>query len=538
MRLLHTLSLILIFLFSIESHPQLQKDSLITKNIDIFSAVYRKVLDVYPNPVDAGTFMEAGMSPMMETLDPFSRFFSAGQVLEMKQRLTAKFGGIGVVILDSADGVAVAETLPDSPAEKAGILTADQILSIDGISLKDLPFDDVFPLLRDKPESEITLTIKRPSSTKEISLTFKRAIINLSPVSYSGMLNKHIAYLRLAIESENSAKEVENALAGIYKKHKFKGLVFDLRNNEGGYMREAIKIANLFVNKGSLLVKTLTKEKDTAYYAMKEALFPNIPMVVLINNTTVSSGEILAGAIQDNDRAVFIGQKTFGKGLIQEIFDMAGKTQLMLTTGSYYTPSGRCIQAYDYQHNAKRVADSLKTSFKTKNGRTVYNSGGISPDIETLYQGPSKLRESLDTVIFDFATDYKLQHPAIPSLREFRINEEEYNRFLAFAEIRKPDYETDTEAKLKSIKESALKEGLWEAIKKDVELAENNLAMQKKKDFFIFKTQITNALEEEIVSRYYKNGKTQSALSKDAEVRKAMEILTDTIAYNKILNIK
>jgi carboxyl-terminal processing protease len=355
------------------------------------------------------------------------------------------------------------------------------------------------------------------------------------------MLNGEVAYLKLRIESKGCAKEVEDALTAIYKKHKIKGLVFDLRNNEGGYMGEAIKIANLFVTKGNLLLKTRTKEKDTAYYAIKEAIYPVVPMVVLINNQTISSGEILSGAIQDNDRAVFIGQKSYGKGLIQEIFDMPEKTQLMLTTGSYFTPSGRCIQAFDYQHGIKNIADSLKTSFKTKNGRTVYNIGGISPDIETLYRKPSELKESLlqDNVISDFAADYKLRHPSIPSVKVFHIQVEDYDNFVAFAKTRKTDYKTDTDNKLNNLKESAIKEGLWEAIKPGYELVENNLAVQKEKDFIIHKTEIEDALEEEIVSRYYfKEGRFQSVLSKDTEVQKAIEILMKPMDYNKILNIK
>ncbi len=219
---------------------------------------------------------------------------------------------------------------------------------------------------------------------------------------------------------------------------------------------------------------------------------------------------------------------------------MPWKTQLMLTTGSYFTPCGRCIQAFNYRDGDKEVVDHPKTSFETKNGRKVYNSGGISPDIETTYPIPSKLKESLvqDSVIFDFATDYKLQNPSIPAVGKFRIDQEEYNRFIAFAKTRKPNYSMDTEVKLRDIKESAQKEGLWESLKKDIELAESKLATQKENDFIVHKTEVINALEEEIVSRYYKNGRHQSALIKDHEVTKAMELLMDTTAYNKILNIK
>ncbi|MES2410836.1 MAG: S41 family peptidase [Bacteroidota bacterium] len=540
MKQLQVVLLILFFCFSTEIYPQQSKDSLVTKNIDIFSAVYRKVLDVYPYSVEPNKLALSGINPMLESLDPFSKFFNESQVLEMKQRLAAKFGGIGVILQETVQGVVVVKTLPDSPSEKAGISVADQIISIDGKLVKDISFDDVFGLLRGKPESEISLTIKRPSIPKEISFTLKRAIINLNPVTYAGMLNENIAYIRLAMESEGSAKELENALTALYKKYKFKGLIFDLRSNEGGYLSEAVKTANLFIDKGSLLVKTSTKERDTAYYAMKDPVFPIVPMVVLINNNTVSSGEILAGALQDNDRAVFIGQKTFGKGLIQEILDMPGKTQIMLTTGSYFTPCGRCIQAFNYRDGDKEMLELPKISFETKNGRKVYNGGGISPDIETLYSNPSKLKESLEqhNIIFDFATDYKLRNPSIPTVGKFRIDQEEYNRFIAFAKTRKIIYQTDTEVKLQAIKESATKEGLWETLKKDIELAEGNLATQKENDFIAHKTEVINALEEEIVSRYYKNGGTQSALLKDPEVKKAIELLMDTAAYNKILNIK
>ncbi len=537
MRQIFLFNVILFAALATQSFAQLRNDSLVRQKIDVFSAVFRKVTDVYPEPVDPEKTIVSAIAPMLETLDQFSRFYTQSEASEMTQRLTRNYGGIGVVAHETLRGVIVFETVPGAPAEKAGIEAADEITAIDGKSMKGIPFDEVFDLLKGEPQSQITVTVRKPPYDKAQSYTFNRAIIHFSPVRHTAMLNNEIAYLKLASESRNSAKQVADALANLYKSKQFKKLVLDLRGNEGGYLDEAVKIANLFAAKNALLVKVAKKDRDSSYFAAAEPLYPSIPMAVLVDDFTVSSGEILAGALQDNDRAVFIGQKTFGKGLVQEIFDMPGNTQLMLTTGCYYTPCGRCIQAFD--HQGAKIEDGQQKVFKTKNGRTVYASGGIAPDIATVKTQQSNLCKALlDTdIIFDFATQYKLRHSKIPPLVAFGIDDTTYEAFTAFAKERLPLYQTETENHLEALRESAINDGSWKFLEAFYARAKSDLLAQKQQQFLVYKTEICRALGQEIVSRYYKSGRLQHALLHDGDVNKAIEVLTDAAMYRKILNI-
>lgn len=308
------------------------------------------------------------------------------------------------------------------------------------------------------------------------------------------------------------------------------------------YFNEAIKIANLFLNKGELLVSVRGKGNDSPRYATEDAVYPTTPLVLLTDNYTVSSGEILTGSIQDNDRAVVIGQKTFGKGLVQVMFDMPQGTQLKLTTSYYYTPSGRCIQAFEYDEgNQVQIADSLKKVFKTKNGRDVYSNGGVTPDIITEYKEPTAIVQSLqnDLLIFDFATQYKLSHSTIAPAKTFYLTDEDYSAFVEFVKSKKFNHPTETENKLATLKETAEKEGYWQSIQNSYLQLEKDMNVNKEKELISNKNTIKQELEKEILSRYYgQAGRYEASLRDDAEVKKAMEILNDLKTYNRLLNIK
>jgi carboxyl-terminal processing protease len=518
----------------------LQSDSSVAQNLDIFTSVYRKVINGYPDTVSPRKLMLAGMHPMLESIDPYTHFFTESEAQEFKTDMKGKFGGTGMILANSNEGVLIEFTFAGFPASRAGLRAADLILEINGTSTKKKSLEEVMSLLRGVPGTDISITVHRPGEAQNITRSFKREVISLSPVSYYGMLNNEVAYIRLTRETEDCSKDVEAGLNELNDKYHFKGIVLDLRGNEGGYFDEAVKVANLFVEKGNLLVTTRGRDKETSTYAEKVAAYPSIPLAVLTDNITISSGEILSGALQDNDRAVLIGQRTFGKGLVQVLYNMPEGTLLMLTTGHYYTPSGRCIQAFDYvDGKSNRVADSIKNVFKTKNGRDVYSNGGISPDISMAYHPPSTYLQNMikDRIIFDFSTQYKITHASIDSPTNFTLTEDEYTQFMDFVKVRNFTYISETDNKLNAAKETAEKEGYWTAIQNDFLQLENNLSKSKEQELITNKEEIKKALQEEIVSRYYyENGRYEAILRNDNEVKKAVEILMDRGAYMKLLH--
>lgn len=544
MKLIYTtcLSFCLFMLPIVDNYAQTkqQSDSSVSQSLDIFTSVYRKVISDYPDTLNPRKLMLAGLRPMLNTIDPYTGFFTESDVTEFQTTMTGKFGGTGMSLGNSKEGVVIDYTFAGYPASRAGLRSADLFIEISGTSTKKKSIDEVMSLLKGTPGTDVSITVQRPGETKNITCIFKREVISISPVPYYGMLNKDVAYLRLTRESKDCSKEVKAGLKELNDKYHFKGIVLDLRGNEGGYFNEAVKVANLFVEKGNLLVTTRGREKDTAYYADNAAAYPSIPLAVLTDNVTISSGEILSGSLQDNDRAVFIGQKTFGKGLVQRVFDMPHGTQLMLTTGHYYTRSGRCIQAFDYaEGKSNQLADSTKKVFKTKNGRAFYSNGGISPDIYMEHQTPSTTLQNLlsDRIIFDFSTNYTIAHSSIGAAENFLLTEHDYSQFMEFVKTRNFNYISETENKINAVKETAEKEGYWAAIKNDFLQLEKNLAKSKEKELINNKEEIKRALEAEIISRYYyQKGRYEAVLRNDSEVKKAVEILMDRGTYMKLLH--
>lgn len=333
------LSLFLIFLSSQKDYAQSlsQNDTTSSPNLEVFSSVYRKVISTYPGPIEPNQLMLLVINQMLESIDPFTVFLTEKDVREFKISTSGKFGGVGILIGNSVEGIFVKEIFTERPAARAGLLPADLVKEVDGTSTKGMSVDEVRSLLMGTPGTSISIVITRPGETKNISFSLNREMISLNPVPYYGMLNDNIAYICLTRESEESGKEMKSALKELYDRHHFKGLVFDLRGNEGGYLEEAVKVANLFIGKGVLIASARSKYKDTSYVANDEVDYPTIPLVLLTDNNTYSSAEIIAGAMQDYDRGVILGQKTYGKGLVQSVFDMPGGTQLKLTTAFFHT---------------------------------------------------------------------------------------------------------------------------------------------------------------------------------------------------------
>jgi len=540
-------SLNLIFLFILitvlppvpgQSQTSLPNDTSLSKNLNIFSSVYRKVISDAAETIDPYLFMVTGMNHMLQTVDPYTVFLTEEEVNELRMGLSGKFGGIGIGLGYSRDGIFIKETFAGGPAERAGLRAADLILNVNGTSTIGIPFDNIFSLLRGNPGTQVTITVKHVNE-QTATYHIKREQIYISPIRYYGMLTDQIAYIQLSRVTDSCSYEVAKALKELNDKYHFKSLVFDVRGNEGGYMREAIRIANLFLPKKTLLVQERGRTSDTSFYANAEAVFPTTPLVLLTDGNTVSSGEILTGALQDNDRAVLIGQKTFGKGLIQRLFDMPNSTQLKLTTARYHTPSGRCIQELRYNNgNGAQYADSLKKEFKSRNGRSLYSNGGISPDIK-MYRKEIPaivMRLDEDLLLFDFATQYEKTHPSIASSKSFHLSDADYEAFVAFVKSRKYVYKTETEKKFENFKQTAIEEGYWNEIQNDYGQMQQKLDLLRTNNLIINKLAVKKALEQEIISRYYRQkGRYEAILQSDMEVQKAIEILKDPGTYNKIL---
>ncbi|HAP02266.1 MAG TPA: peptidase S41 [Bacteroidetes bacterium] len=518
----------------------------VSKNLDIFASLYKEVNTLYVDDIDPGKFMRTGIDAMLNSLDPFTNYISEAEIEGFRFQTTGKYGGIGATVRKQGDYIALAEPYQGFAADKAGLLAGDVILEIDGQSTKGKSIDDVSKVLKGSPGTTIKLLIQRPGDANTMVKEFAREEIKINSVPYSGMLNSEIGYIRLSQFTEQCGKDVADALKDLKSKNPgMKGLVFDLRGNPGGLLNEAVNVVNVFVDKGQLVVKTKGKvaQWNKDYKSLNEPIDLNIPVVVLTNSGSASASEIVSGALQDLDRAVIVGQKTYGKGLVQTTQQLSYGTQLKVTTAHYFTPSGRCIQAIDYAHRNEdgsvgKIPDSLKTAFKTAGGRTVYDGGGIDPDIILDAPKYSNIAKSLveKNFIFDFATLYHQQHSTIADAKTFRLSDADWNAFVDFLKGKDYDYSTKTEDALKQLQKSAEGEKYFESIQSDYDLIKNKIHHDKDQDIQTNKDEIKKILEQEIVSRYYyQNGRIISTLESDPEVKKGIDVLNDLTLYSNTL---
>lgn len=517
----------------------------ISKNLDIFATLYKEVNTYYVDDVEPAKFMRTGIDAMLESLDPYTNYISEADMEGYRFQTTGKYGGIGALIRKAGDNVVISEPYQNFPADKAGLQAGDLLLEVDGKQTKGKNTDDVSKILKGTPGTEVKVVIQHPGDKNTIAKTLVREEIKVSSVPYYGMLNADLGYIRLTQFTEGCGQEVENALKDLESKNQLKGVVFDLRGNPGGLLNEAVNVSNIFIDKGNEIVSTRgkVKEWDKVFYAIDNAVDTKIPLAILTNSGSASASEIVTGTVQDYDRGVIIGQKTFGKGLVQTTRQLSYGTQLKVTTAHYFTPSGRCIQAIDYAHRNEdgsvgKMPDSLKTAFKTKNGRTVYDGGGVDPDFALDPEKLAPITISLldKNLIFDFATQYRLQHQTIAAPKDFRLTDQEYNDFVAFLSDKEYDYTTKTEDKLKDFKETAEKEDYWGSVKDQFNALQAQMMHDKQKDLTKNRAQIKGLLEEEIASRYYyQNGRLEASLKDDPEVNKAIEVLNNQETYNKTL---
>lgn len=516
----------------------------LSKNIEIFASLYREVNTYYVDEIEPAQFMRTGIDAMLKSLDPYTDYISESEMEDFRFMTTGQYGGIGALISKKDEDVIIADPYENFPAAKADLRAGDILLEIDGKSVRGKQTDDVSKMLKGQPNTEVKVKIQRTGEKAPLEKTLIRQEIKVESVSYAGMLTDEIGYLNLSAFRTNAGNEVISAINKL-KAQGMKKLVFDLRGNLGGSLDEAIRISGIFIPKGSLVVDTKgkVKEWDKSYRSYHDPLDLNIPLVVLIDGSSASASEIVSGVMQDYDRAVLIGQKSFGKGLVQTVRPLTYNTQVKITTAKYYIPSGRCIQAIDYsekdaQNRPVKKADSLRVAFKTRNGRIVYDAGGVSPDITLENRTVSNVTASLliKRHIFDYATLYRAKNPVIAKPEDFSLSEADYNDFLAYIQDKDYDYITESEKALEDFKEKAVKEKYFEAIQADYEALKAKQKHDKEQDVKKHRKEIEYFLVQEIASRYYyQQGRMRASFREDPELNEALAILNDSNRYNQLL---
>ncbi len=508
----------------------------IAKNLEIFSNVYKQLNLNYVDDVDPGKTIKVAIDAMLASLDPYTNYYPESQMEDVKLQLLGQYGGIGSLIMQKGDSVYISEPYKGLPADEAGIRAGDRIVAVDGQSTAGKSTSDVSAAMRGQAGTDVVLRLERYG--KPFEVTVKRREIKLPNVPYFGYVgeNKDFGYIKLDEFTTDAAKHVREAFVSLKNENpKMKGVILDLRGNGGGLMNEAVDIVNIWVPRGVLVVETKGKvaSKNMKSYTRLNPEDTVIPVAVLIDGGSASASEIVSGSLQDLDRAVIIGQRSYGKGLVQNILPMAYNSQMKVTVSKYYIPSGRCIQAIDYSHRdengrAVRVPDSLKTAFKTKGGRTVYDGFGIEPDVEVEPEYMSNIAVALvqKFLVFDYATQYVRTHKEIPPAAEFEISDELYADFCRYLKDKNLTYSTVTERVIKELRDVAKEEKYADAIEQQIKDMEAALEREKEGDLQKHREEICDMLRAELLVRYYYDeGRVEGGLRHDTVVLRAIEEL-------------
>lgn len=516
----------------------------VVKNLDVFNSIYKELDMFYVDSLEAQKAIRVGIDAMLSELDPYTVYYPEDDMDELEMMTKGKYGGIGSIIRLRKDStVIIYEPYEGMPAAEVGLKVGDVLLRIDDNDLKGMDTEKVSNLLRGEPGTTFLLEVQRPGEKKTRKFKITRRNITVSQIPYHGVLRGDVGYINLIGFTENSSRDFRKALISV-KADGAKSLVIDLRGNGGGSLAEAVNIVNLFVPRGKEIVsmKGKVRSSNYSYKSKNEPLDIEMPIVVLVNNGSASAAEIVAGALQDLDRAVIVGSKTFGKGLVQSVRDLPYNGSLKLTTSKYYIPSGRCIQAIDYKNRREgqkdRVADSLANVFHTAGGREVRDSGGIMPDVEVKHDTLANLLFYLsnDDVLTDFATDYCKTHLTIAPAAEFAISDADFEAFKRMAVESGFKYDRLSEKRLDDLKKVAEFEGYLKDAEAEFAALAKKLEHNLERDFDNFKDDIKELVEMEIVKRYYfQRGTVESGLRDDVDFDKAVEILHNPEEYNRIL---
>ena len=514
----------------------------ISKNLEIFADVYKQVNTSYVDEVKPGELIRAAINGMLASLDPYTNFYSEAQAEEYRYQVTGTFAGIGSSIRRIGDYIYIESPLDDFPAQKAGLLPGDKILEVDGQSMKGKKTDEVTDFLKGKAGTSFNLKIER-TGAGILDKTIKRETIKVKNVPYHGVIEDHIGFIKLTGFTPNAGKEVQDALIDLKSKGATK-VVLDLRNNGGGLLHEAVNIVNIFVPKGTTIVVTKGKfeEDNRTYKTLNSPVDTEIPLVILINNNSASASEIVSGALQDLDRAILVGQNSFGKGLVQTTMSLNYNTSMKVTTAKYYIPSGRLIQRLDYGNKvngkAIAVADSAKKEYSTKNGRKVTDGEGIQPDVPVDELTYSKLAQALITndLLFKFANQFRSTHESIEEALKYNVSDDVFNDFKKFISDKEYTYTTQTERDLEKLEKQAKEEKYFSLLEEELTKLKKALESTKQSDLENHQEELKELLEYEIVKRYYfEKGKVEVGFDDDLEWAKAKSILNNSNAYNNLL---
>lgn len=519
----------------------------IIRNLSIFGRLYREINANYVDEIDPTKFMRTGIDAMLESLDPYTNFISASEIEDMRFMSTGSYEGVGASVNERNGKYIVTEAYEDDPAVQAGIKVGDEITMIDDVLIQGKKNKDIRVLLRGEAGKPVNLTILRPGETEKRVITVMRKEVKIENVPYFGMINDNVGYIALVSFTKDAGKEVRNATTTLKSKNpNLKSIILDVRGNPGGILGEAVNILSVFVPINTNVVETRGRMEGSQnkYPTPYAPVDTSIQLAVLINNRSASASEIVAGALQDLDRAVIVGVKSFGKGLVQTARMLNYETQVKYTTAKYYIPSGRCIQALDYSHrnpdgSVGKIPDSLKRAFKTKHTqRTVYDGIGIEPDIETKPRVLKTVTVELlnQNMIFDYATQYVIAHPTIASARDFQLSEADYQDFVNMVNSKGFKYETPAEKELEKFKTVALEEHSFDALNDSYTSLKNKLSALKNNELTLNKEEIKEALQAEIIKRYYfRRGMIESSFANDEYILTALQVLNNPSTYNRTL---
>jgi len=511
----------------------------ISKNIEIFTNMYKEINTSYVDDLDPGQLMRTGIDAMLESLDPYTNYISESEIEGYRYITEGKYNGIGAIFNMIDDYVTVTQLYADSPAAKANLKPGDRILSVDGKSAAGKKEEEVRAILKGYPGTEVLLTVERPGTDKALKINLMREQVSVPNVPYSGMVGDDIGYAALTTFTREAGKNVADALKSLKEENpNLKGFIFDLRGNGGGLLTEAVNVSNVFIPKGELVVTTKGKVKDwdRSFKTLNKPVDEEIPVIVLINKNSASASEIVSGVLQDYDRAILLGQRSYGKGLVQNTRDIGYNSKVKMTTAKYYIPSGRCIQSVEYENGEPvDIEDAKRAKFETRAGRTVLDGGGVRPDVLVDKDGDSEILATLRDkyILFKYVTEYTAGKDTLQISENFDFSE--WDNFVNYLEKINFDYDTKSEKLLTELKNRAKKDGYLSSA--DITALEQKIIQAKKSDLEKHKEEIIDMIEKEVVGRFYfQRGQIKTSLRNDAEIEEAVKLINDGTQYKKVLS--